>query len=539
MDHTLVVVAGGISQNNHFSFSHVESNQTVIQQKNYSPSVFSTVKKQTPDYADNTAVSLTPKLSDFIKSSSLISRPNNQTQQITSLATQLNYDYEEPSSQNDSDQSKHLINSTIVLKSRELPLHVIVKLQKQWRMRRFRNCLRELKISMAQDAIRAALANTQKILAEEREKEQKVMNRGFAKLKLHFRMKRFRSALAQLKQAQYHEKLLRSVLIVQRKWRMKQFRKYVRAIKIKRELEELNRISLIIICQRSLRMKLFRTHLKKLKEQRANLVKHTISIQRIYRMKRFRVSLKKIQAHSIMINKSAIKIQHQWNLFKFRKQMKTYRNAAVRIQVWIRLMKHRFMYLQLRRGTVFIQRKMRLILVQRNRAAVMIQSWYKAKICKRKYQQNKNSALIIQRWFRSKSDRISYLKWKRNRIPIHLKINAAVLIQRKWRLHKFRSQMTIYRQAANKIQKWHRSMQLRYEYLRKRDAICRIQALYRRVYMVRRQSAALRIQCAWRMHKALKVAQEKRIDYLTRKEARKEEQRLHRCATSIQGIGFS
>lgn len=531
VDHTLVVVAGGISQNNHFSFSNVESNQTVIQQKNYSPSIFSTVKKQTPEYTDNNAVSLTPKLSDFIKQASLISKQNNKTQKQPSLATQLIYDCEEYSRQKDSEQ---IFNSTTTLGSHELPLKVIVQLQKQWRMRRFRNFLRELKISMAQDAIRAALANTQIIIAGEREKEQKIMIRGLVKLQLHFRMKRFRHALTQLKQTRYNDKLLCSVLIVQRKWRIIKFRKHVRAIKIQRELEESNRVNLIVICQRRLRMKLFRIHLNKLKEHRILLVKHAINCQRALRMKRFRSSLKKMKANEIMINKSALKIQHQWRLFKFRKQMKIYRNAAVHIQRWVRVMKNRFIHLRLKRGIVFMQKKIRLFLIKRNRAALTIQSWYRAKMCIRKYKKNKTSALIIQRWFRSKTDRISYLKWKRNRIPLQLQINAAVLIQRKWRLHKFRSQMRIYRQAAAKIQIWHRSMKLRYEFMRKRDAICRIQALYRRVYMVRRQSAALRIQCAWRMLKALKIVQQKRIEYLAQMEAKKEENRLNYCATTIQ-----
>ena len=77
-------------------------------------------------------------------------------------------------------------------------------------------------------------------------------------------------------------------------------------------------------------------------------------------------------------------------------------------------------------------------------------------------------------------------------------------------------------------------MKLRYDFLRKRDIICRIQLLYRRLYMVRRHSAALKIQCAWRVFQAVKEADSKRNEYEVRIQAKREKDRIHRYATMIQ-----
>lgn len=505
-DASLVFVAGGISIQN-TTTNYLDQNQTIIP-KNYSPSIYSTVKKQ--EY-NEPASNLTPKLADFMKKPNLLASQTPKLADVR-LATQLNYDYDEPTMNSSTEPSLPLINSTILIMpslATKLPIKIIVQLQKQWRMKKFRQYLRKLKIEMSQQAIREAMANTLKINEETRLKEQEKMIKGFVKLQLHFRMKKFRKFLSILKE----QKLLKVCIMIQRNWRMKKFRLNLKRLRMDQQMNELNRLNMIIMCQRAIRMKLFRLNLNKLKQQHNRLVFHAINCQRIWRQKQFRSSLKNLQQKRC----ASVKIiANQWRLYKFRKSMNHYRNTIILIQKWTRSMKQRFIYLNLKRTCIQIQARLR----SRQQQV--------------KFKQIQKSVLVIQEWTRSKKDRFVYLKWKREQ-------KSALIIQRRWRLFKFRSIMRKYKQAVCLIQKWHRSMKLRYEFLRKRDIICRIQALYRRVYLVRRHAACLKIQCAWRVFKAKRLVNEKRIEYEIKLEARREQDRLYRCAQLVQAYwrGYS
>ena len=89
----------------------------------------------------------------------------------------------------------------------------------------------------------------------------------------------------------------------------------------------------------------------------------------------------------------------------------------------------------------------------------------------------------------------------------------ATLIQRQFRLRRFRARMARYRRAALTLQHFHRSMAARYLFLRQRTIVYKIQCLYRRVYLVRRHSAALTIQCRWRVTRAQRHLTQLRIEW--------------------------
>lgn len=237
-------------------------------------------------------------------------------------------------------------------------------------------------------------------------------------------------------------------------------------------------------------MKIFRSKLAELKIKRANELEEACQA---------------VIAHQ---NHSATLIQHQWAMYKFRKNMKVYRNAAVSIQKWVRYdMSDRFNYLRMKRSALIIQRCYRNHYELRVRQAVVIQKNWRMLREMSRYSYQMHQIIKIQRWVRSKADRFKYISLKRSingvqklaRLYLERRDKAATVIQRQWRMFIFRKRMHKYQTAACVIQKWHRSMNLRYEFIKKRMIICQIQALYRRVYMVRRESAAAKIQGFWRV----------------------------------------
>ena len=322
------------------------------------------------------------------------------------------------------------------------------------------------------------------------------------------RMKNFRKALKHLKeerkQQEYEKKRLECVIKCQRALRFKLFRKYLNKARVERE----NLIRTTIKCQRNIRMKLFRKYLRIEVEKRnlyeANLLKSTLIIQRLYRKKLFKICLTKRIEHKRLINSSASIIQRVWRMYKFRKQMKLYRSSAFKIQNWFRYdMRERIIYLKLRRGTIFLQKIYKVRFQEHKRAAILIQKTWRMYSCRKQFKYKVNAAFTLQKWWRLLLiNRIRFLKLKRNMPIIEEKLcalikkrnQAACVLQRAYRLHKFRLQMKKYRNAAITIQKWTRSMSERYLFLRSKQAIYQIQMLYRNVYIPRRHAAAKVIQ---------------------------------------------
>ena len=321
-------------------------------------------------------------------------------------------------------------------------------------------------------------------------------------------MKNFRKALRNLleerQQQEFEKKRLEYVIKCQQALRMKLFRKYLNKARIERD----NLIRVTILCQKSKRMKMFRSHLRIEKVKRiqyeASLLKSTCFIQRLYRNMLFKRTLSKRIEHKRLENSSASKIQRTWRMYKFRKQMNLYRSSAIKIQKWFKCdMKERIAYLKLRRGTIFLQKIIKVRFQEKKQAAISIQKIWRMYLCRKQFTAKINAALILQKWWRHlKEHRVRFLKLKRSMPVVEAKLHALIkkrnhaasVIQRVYRMYKFRREMKKYRDAALKIQKWTRSMSQRYLFLRSKDAIYRIQMLYRNVYMPKRHAAAKVIQ---------------------------------------------
>jgi abnormal spindle-like microcephaly-associated protein len=349
------------------------------------------------------------------------------------------------------------------------------------------------------------------------------------------RMKNFRKALRHLieerRQQEFEKKRLECAIKCQKALRMKLFRKYLNKARVERE----NLIRVTIICQKSIRMKIFRTHLRIEKVKRiqyeASLLKSTCFIQRLYRNMLFKRTLSKRIERKRLENSSASKIQRTWRMYKFRKQMNLYRSSAIKIQKWFKYdMKDRIAYLKLRRGTIFLQKIIKLRFQEKKRAAILIQKTWRMYLCRKQFKAKINAALILQKWWRHlKEHRIRFLKLKRSMPVVEAKLHALIkkrnhaasVIQRVYRMYKFRREMKKYRNAALKIQTWTRSMSQRYLFLRSKYAIYRIQMLYRNVYMPKRHAAAKVIQKNIRKFLARKrQAKQRELVYLNQQATR-------------------
>jgi abnormal spindle-like microcephaly-associated protein len=208
-----------------------------------------------------------------------------------------------------------------------------------------------------------------------------------------------------------------------------------------------------------------------LRQQHLQLVLTAIKCQRFVRYKIFKNRLETLKRERLALtNISATRIQKCYRMYKFRRQMRIYREAALKIQLWYRQdMCERRYFLRLRKAAITIQVKYREIYARKFAAAIMIQKTFRMYLMRREFVLEVRSAVSIQRWFRSKKERIMYLRLKRSLPHVQKKCveyvkkrnDAATLIQKAYRMYKFRRQMNLYRKAAVCIQKWHRNMSLR------------------------------------------------------------------------------
>ena len=435
----------------------------------------------------------TPKFTDYIKPvCTHLTVP-------ASLATQLNYDNEPLLSKKfDTGCTDERLDKFVLM------------CQRAWRLKRFRRCLRALKFERTQAHIITALANSRKKQEEfERHKLLQVV-----KMQRSFRMKRFRQSLALLKYKHYQQKLNDAALVCQRLWRLKQFRKALSKLKqaaytarltnavltcqhlwrLKkwRQIRQQHQVAAynlkltatVLTCQRIIRIKRFRRHLLQLKQNR--LLWAAQVCQKAYRMRRFRQSVKKLiqardlaikQAEEARINTAASCIQMSWRMYRFRCQMSVYKKAAHVIQHWFKVqMRQRLEYLRIRRAACLLQRVYRARFDLRQASALTIQKTWRMHLQQVNYRKTLAVVVRLQCWIRSKSDRLKYLALKRSvlciqrvaRAYLKKRCVAVTIIQRQCRLFLFRRRMSRFRNAALLIQRWHHSMQPRYQYLRQR-----------------------------------------------------------------------
>lgn len=542
---------------------------TLMANKNLSPLMSLKQKTFTPQHLNikaltNLSNSDTPKLTDFLpgptnNKAPQIIEPSIKSEAQASLVTQLDYGntpcLKEPmpnkylelqtpcqlytTCYDDAEESFQTMQNLV---REEDLLHAVLMVQRKWRMKVFRRRLRVLKFQRAQEIIDMEIAR----VAKEKEEQQYLERLCVVVLKVqrHWRLKQFRRALVQLREIKrkqeeaYRLRLVQAALFVQRVFRYRQFQRAL--VKLKVEHEKM--VQMVCVCQRAIRIKRFRKALRELKEKKrqeeeeARLAFEAAQEQKRREEEEARLALEALKERSARL------IQHQWAMFKFRKAMRHYRTAAVVIQRWVRNKHDRFVFLQLRRAAITLQRVYKARFEFRVQQAVVIQKNWRMWRQMTNFSYQMHQIIKLQRWIRSKSIQFKIMALKRS-IPriqhkareyINKRNKAALVIQRQFRMHLFRKRMTRYRKAALVIQQFHRSMSERYLYLRKRTIIYQIQCLYRRVYMVRRHSAALKIQCFWRVRLAQREYQKRRIEWEAEEEIRQREMFINNQATRIQ-----
>lgn len=216
-------------------------------------------------------------------------------------------------------------------------------------------------------------------------------------------------------------------------------------------------------------------------EHQLQVLKYTLKVQRAYRMKRFRRHLQECKQE--LMRKYTVMVQQQWRMIKFRKHLAQ---------------------LQLEEK----QRKYQAdLLVQ----TVKCQQWLRYKRFRdslqrlkqeRDYQIKLNQCVIVcQQAYRYKMFKKNLLRLRLEKEEHERMLNrSATIIQKQWRMYKFRASMNKYRQSALVIQNWYRSfLHERIHYLRLKRYAVIIQQAYKIKYE-RRVHAAVKIQSMWRMY---------------------------------------
>jgi hypothetical protein len=275
-------------------------------------------------------------------------------------------------------------------------------------------------------------------------------------------------------------KLLQYTVLCQKWWRMKQFRRHVQKIKKEieeKKLEKLERENQLLIlkytlkCQRAYRMKRFRRNLqiyrdflnkfKAEKEHQEKMLKYTIMIQKAYRYKKFKTNLNRLvtekkAAEELKIYKENLLISTVicQKLYRY----KRFKHSLVKLK------------LERRKELEYQEKLLRTVI-----------------LCQR-----------VFRYKKFKSNLIRLRKEKQERE--HLMNRSATIIQKQWRLHRFRSSIDKYRKSAELIQSWYRScLKQRFYYLNLRKQTIKIQQQYKLKFK-KLVECAVRIQSIWRMY---------------------------------------
>lgn len=249
--------------------------------------------------------------------------------------------------------------------------------------------------------------------------------------------------------------------ICQKKWRYKIFRRKLREIKLKIKTERLSQLlagskglalefemlnkrqdELVIQQQMEKQRKemLLIEMEKEEQERKEKLLNCVIMCQRAIRMKRFRKFFRKYQLE--MFIKCAVLVQRQWRLIKFR----------------------RCLYILKLEEQLRIERELQL---------------------------NK-CVLLCQRWFRYKKFRKCLSILLDEKKKSQRQIQAACLLQKSWRMLKFRQQMAKYRSAALTIQSWYRNcIKPRKNFILLKKYTLKIQAIHRYKVAKRIESALI------------------------------------------------
>ncbi|KAM4722873.1 abnormal spindle-like microcephaly-associated protein [Rhinophrynus dorsalis] len=217
------------------------------------------------------------------------------------------------------------------------------------------------------------------------------------------------------------------------------------------------------------------------------------------------------------IEQGAVKIQAFWRGYIQRRTFLKYKMSAVIIQeryrAWHLQKTQRHGYLQLKTAAISLQAVYRGVqarkLVRKERAAIVIQRFYRSYTIRRYYVILTRTVRTLQRRVRAKQQRTRFLEMQR----------ATVCIQSHWRetvlARNIRQLFLRQKSAALTLQSAFRGHVVRKEVLKKQNAACIIQAVYRgfrdRCHFVKLRAAALTLQAHWR---ARQDGERERICYI-------------------------
>ncbi|XP_034035336.1 abnormal spindle-like microcephaly-associated protein [Thalassophryne amazonica] len=270
-----------------------------------------------------------------------------------------------------------------------------------------------------------------------------------------------------------------------------------------------------VVFQRRLRAL---AHARRQREHYLALRNAVVKIQRGYR--RWKSRKAAVENRAARVIQAVIQ---KW----YRQKMTTKHSAAVRIQSWYKMQKHRHQYRKLKRSTVLVQARCRGCVQRRRfelmklqqRSAVVIQSAFRGHAVRKQVAQMKRAAVIIQQWFRE-----SVKTHTERRAFVQMRC-AAITIQAAYRGKVARELLAGRHKAATLIQAAFRRFATRRHFLAVRKSAAVIQEVYRATLLARKtkqeydalRNAAVSVQACWRGR-----ASRKRI------------RKWHECATLIQ-----
>uniref|UniRef100_A0A3Q1ASH6 Calponin-homology (CH) domain-containing protein n=1 Tax=Amphiprion ocellaris TaxID=80972 RepID=A0A3Q1ASH6_AMPOC len=239
------------------------------------------------------------------------------------------------------------------------------------------------------------------------------------------------------------------------------------------------------------------------------------------------------------LKQATITMQAVFQGLRVRKDLNKRHNAATTIQAQIRMRRMRLAYLATQRAAIVIQQRYRAKMLmdqqmQRYRrmkcAAVIIQAVYRGHQDRRKIAEMHRAATLIQRMFLTTRDRKQFLAIKaaalacqqryravilarKDRLDYLSKRSAVVCLQAAYRGYEVRKQLRIEHMAAVTIQSHFRKHQQRTNYKKLRWASCVLQARYRankkmrtEVHALRaKRNAAVVLQAAFRGMKSRRI----------------------------------
>ncbi|BFZ20292.1 hypothetical protein BsWGS_23331 [Bradybaena similaris] len=319
--------------------------------------------------------------------------------------------------------------------------NAVISLQKCWRMRQSRRTLQALS---TEKYSRAATTIQKHVRAKLVQKKFQKIKQAVVVVQCHWRMKQAKTKLAMLRAErenraavllqnymksiicrQKYIRLRNATVLLQRNWRQTIAQRKLIALKSEKD----NEAAIVI-------QKYYKRH--KVQCQFRKQQKSAILIQSTWRMLQAKKQLLALQHRRQEQDKAAIVIQKNFKRYKAQQQFRAQQKSAILIQSVRRM-------LQAKRQLLSLKQKKQ---EEDNKAAIVIQKSFKRYKAQQQFRAQQKSAILIQsmwRMLQAKKEFLSLKQKKRER--------SATLIQSYFRRFRCKQEFQLYRNAAITIQK--------------------------------------------------------------------------------------